>query len=383
MILDSLLFTSVLDAFIVLVATAGLYFCAKYYRSGAFEPLRLELGLLSAGLAVWWLYHMVDFVALNIGPVFTSTERAHLFSDFMHENVRFFTDILASGLLGVGFLRMLTRVAQTYSELSRSANDLKQEIGSRDRTEEELLANAAHQQEVSRAKSEFLVSISHELRTPLNGILGLASLLSNTGLSDDQNRLLSTLEQSAKAMLTRVSDVLDLARLESGQRELRPMLFNPCEVATSVEALFQPFAGEKDLELTAACPAGSDRNVIGDLQLVRQALSNLVSNAIKYSPSGAVTIDTRLVESEKERYWLEYTVTDSGIGIEPNIAERLSRRSGTVNQAEVGLGLAICWHIARLLEGNLELEAANPGTRVVLRVQVQREPDDADVAETV
>lgn len=383
MILDSLLLSSVLDVFIVVIAAAGIALCVRYARRPVFQTLRLELGAIITGLAIWLFYHGFDLSVIIFGPLFMSVEEARALSGMIHNDLRFFTDMLAAAVLAFGFLRLLSRVSEIYAALSRSADDLKEEIGSRDRAEEELLATANRQREHSRSKSEFLVAISHELRTPLNGILGLASLLSNTGLGDDQRRLLTTLEQSAKAMLSLVSDVLDLARLESGQTELRTVLFNPAELATSVEALFQPFATDKQLRIVAEAAGTADCTVIGDQQLVRQALSNLVSNAIKYSPTGEVRIITRVAGGDAERLWLEYEIHDTGIGIDAAIAERLARVSGSVNQGEVGLGLAICWHIARLMDGSVALERLEAGTRALLRVQVQREPEPDEDAEPI
>lgn len=373
--LDPLLFTSVLDLFIVAVAVAGIVLCLRFARLPAFQSIRLEFGAIIAGLMIWLLYHGVDLLVILFAPLFLQDGAAREISGFIHSELRFFTDVGATVLLAFGFLRLLSRLVGLHDQLSKSEAELREEIGTRDRAEEELLASAAAQRESSRLKSEFLVSISHELRTPLNGILGLASLLSNTGLGDDQRRLLTTLEQSAKAMLTRVSDVLELARLESGQKELRTVAFNPAEMATNVEALYLPFASEKELKVTAEAVPEADRDVIGDYAMARQALSNIVSNAIKYTPAGSVEIKTRIEAADAERVWLEFEVTDTGIGIDPGLVERINGAESGINQGEVGLGLAIAWHIARLMDGRLELERLQHGTRAVLRVQAQREPD--------
>lgn len=373
--LDPLLFTSVLDLFIVAVAVAGIVLCLRFARLPAFKSIRLEFGAIIAGLMIWLFYHGVDLLVILFAPLFLQDGAAREISGFIHSELRFFTDVGATILLAFGFLRLLSRLVGLHDQLSKSEAELREEIGTRDRAEEGLLASAATQRESSRLKSEFLVSISHELRTPLNGILGLASLLSNTGLGDDQRRLLTTLEQSAKAMLTRVSDVLELARLESGQKELRTVAFNPAEMATNVEALYLPFASEKELKVTAEAVPEADRDVIGDYAMARQALSNIVSNAIKYTPAGSVEIKTRIEAADAERVWLEFEVTDTGIGIDPGLVERINGAESGINQGEVGLGLAIAWHIARLMDGRLELERLQNGTRAVLRVQAQREPD--------
>lgn len=377
--LDPLLFTSVLDIFIVAVAVAGITLCVRFARAPAFQSARLEFLAIIGGLSIWAIYYGTDLLVIFFASLMFEEAAALQISSFIHNQLRFFTDVGAILLLAFGFLRLLSRVAELHADLSRSESELREEIGSRDRAEEELLATAKAQREDSRLKSEFLVTISHELRTPLNGILGLASLLSNTGLADDQRRLLTTLEQSAKAMLNRVSDVLDLAKLESGQRDLRTVSFNPAELATNVEALYLPFANEKELAVSAQADGAADRNVIGDQALARQALSNIVSNAIKYTPAGKVDIQTRLTPCDAERLWLEFEVVDTGVGVDPGIAERISQAEAKVNQGDVGLGLAISWHIAQLMDGHLQLEPLDGGTRACLRLQVQREPEVAEI----
>lgn len=378
MILDPLLFTVVLDVFVIAAAGYGAHLSLYYARRPVFQPVRTPLILLVIGMSIWIILHLTNLLAIAAGALAPQFIDASSASAFIHDDLGFLSDLFATAFLAVGFVQLLARISAIYSDLNRSAAELKAEIGSRDRAEEELLASAQRQRESSRLKSEFLVSISHELRTPLNGILGLASLLSNTGLAEDQRRLLGTLEQSAKAMLTRVSDVLDLARLESGQTDVRTILFNPVELAASIEALFQPIASEKGLSINVKAGADVDRNVIGDQILLRQALNNLVSNAIKYAPSGSVDIEVRVQAAEAERIWLEFEVVDTGIGVEQDVLDGLARTSGNVNQGEVGLGLAICWHIARLMDGQVTLERLSRGTRALLRVQVQCEPETTD-----
>ena len=379
MILDSVLITSVLDLFYIAVTIIAIVSLGRYAQKSRIAHISLEISLLCAGLCVWTVFHAIDFFWLLIGPAFSSPEAIAAFSRFMHSDLRLFTDVAATTLLVVGFLRLMARFGRSFSDMRREAAEMASELGSNREAGGQLVAAEQVQREAAKSKTEFLVAISHELRTPLNGIVGLGNLLANTELTEEQGKLLSTLEQSAQAMLTRISDVLDLARLQSGQTELRTVAFNPCDLATSVQALFTPFATKKGLRFEATCGDNADRAVISDHMLVKQALTNIVSNAIKYTPSGSVKIDTTVRSTGSERLWLEFVVDDTGVGLDDELLELLSDRERPINEAEVGVGLAICWRIAQLMEGHLRIERnMSGGTRAVLCLQVQREPKPED-----
>jgi len=379
MILDSVLVTSVLDLFYIAVTIIAIVSLVRYAQNSRAGNIGFEIRLLCAGLAIWTVFHAIDFIWLVIGPAFSSPESVAAFSERMHSDYRLFTDLAATGLLVVGFLRLLARFRALYSDMERDAADLADELGSNRENEDQLLASEQTQRAIAESKTDFLVSISHELRTPLNGIIGLGNLLANTELTKEQAKLLSTLEQSAQAMLTRVSDVLDLARLQSGQTDLRSVAFHPCDLATSVQALFTPFANKKGLSFETACLDNADRPVISDHLLIKQALTNIVSNAIKYTPTGHVKIETRVRSAGSERLWLEYVVEDTGVGMDDELLELLADPDKPVSEAEIGVGLAICWRVAKLLEGHIDVEAKpEGGMRVCLALQVQREPKPED-----
>ena len=370
--------------FYVAVTIIAIISLLRYVRNSRILDNSLDIKLLIAGLSIWTVFHAIDFIGLLVGPAFMPQESVAAFSERMHSDYRLFTDLAATGLLLTGFLRLLARFGTAYSNLKRDAAEMASELGHNRETEDQLIEAERVQRDSARSKSEFLLTVSHELRTPLNGIIGLGNLLSNTDLTEEQRKLLTTLEQSAQAMLTRVSDVLDLARLESGQRELRTVAFNPCELAGSVQALFRPFAAKKELKLRTVCQANADRPVIGDQQLVRQALTNVVSNAIKYTPSGEVTIETLVRSTGAERLWLEFTVIDTGVGMDEALIEFLSDPARPVSETEVGVGLAICWRIAELMDGSISAEPnESGGSTVRIALQVQREPKpDLDIEES-
>lgn len=376
MIWDPVLLTSVLDLFYAAATIMMIVLLIRCAHMPALLELRGDFFLLTIGLSLWFCFYTLDLLTVVLGPGLVGQEQALAFSRYLHDEVQEPIDFISAIFLVIGFLQLLRRLIAMFSRMQRSEAALRQELGSRSETESELIAKAERQRVSNRSKSEFLVGISHELRTPLNGIIGLASLMSNTDMSGDQRKLLSTLEQSAKAMLTRVNDVLDLARLESGQVELRTQSFSPCELARTVEALYQPFAGEKGLKLETRCTDDAQGLVIGDAVLVKQALNNLVSNAIKYTPSGSVLIETDVHAAAAERLWLQIWVSDTGVGMDQAIIDRVADPSHVINEGETGLGLAIACRIVRLLGGRLLIEPTRQtGTRIGFQVQVQIEPD--------
>lgn len=379
MILDSVLVTSVLDLFYIAVTIIAIVSLVRYARNSPVGDIGFEIRLLCAGLSIWTIFHAIDLTWLLIGPAFSTPAAVAAFSERMHSDYRLFTDLAATGFLVIGFLRVLARFGSMYSDMERDAAELADELGTNRETEDQLLASEQAQRAIAQSKTEFLMSMSHELRTPLNGIIGLGNLLSNTELTPEQAKLLSTLEQSAQAMMTRVSDVLELARLQSGQIELRSVAFNPCDVATSVEALFTPFASKKGLKFETVCLENADRPVISDQTLIKQALTNIVSNAIRYTPTGAVKIEACVRSAGAGRLWLDYVVEDTGVGMDDELLNLLADPDRPVNEAEVGVGLAICWRVAKLLDGQIDVEAKpEGGLRVRLSVQVQREPRPDD-----
>lgn len=379
MILDPVLVTSVLDLFYAVVTIMVIVLLIRCAQTPALSELRGDFFLIMIGLFLRLGFYAFDLITLVLGPGLVGIDQALAFSRYLHEDVQPPINFISAIFMIVGFLQLLRRLITMFGRMQRSEAALRQELGSRSDAETELIAKAERQRVSNRSKSEFLVGISHELRTPLNGIIGLASLMSNTDMTGDQRKLLTTLEQSAKAMLTRVNDVLELARLESGQIELRTQSFSPCELSRNVEALYQPFASEKGLDLKTKCTDDAQGLVIGDAVLVKQALNNLVSNAIKYTPSGSVLIETDVHAAAAERLWLQIWISDTGVGMEPVIVERVADPNHVINEGETGLGLAIASRIVRLLNGRLLIEPnRQTGTRIGFQVQVQIEPEADD-----
>ncbi len=210
----------------------------------------------------------------------------------------------------------------------------------------------------NRAKSEFLANMSHEIRTPLNGVMGVASALSRTALSDGQREMVGLITSSAETLESLLSDVLDLARIESGRLELKAEPFDLAQAAGDVASLFEPSAAAKGLALRVETTRGAAGLFVGDAARLRQVLSNLVANAVKFTSQGSVRIRVS-AKPAGDAAALSIAVTDTGIGFDAKAAERLFERfeqadgSITRRYGGTGLGLAISRSLIEAMGGRL------------------------------
>src|SRR6185312_5277868 len=177
----------------------------------------------------------------------------------------------------------------------------------------------------NRAKSEFLANMSHEIRTPLNGVMGVASALSRTELSEGQREMVGLITSSAETLEALLSDVLDLARIESGRLELKAEPFDLAQAARDVASLFEPSAKAKGLALSVESAPAAAGLFVGDAARLRQVISNLVSNAVKFTEAGSVRIGVQ-AEASADGTALKVTVAHTGIGFTAEAAERLFER---------------------------------------------------------
>jgi len=210
----------------------------------------------------------------------------------------------------------------------------------------------------NQSKSEFLANMSHEIRTPLNGVLGMAQSLENDQLPPAQREKVDIILDSGKTLMVVLNDVLDLSKIEAGKLEISRADLDFFETVESVRRLFLPQAEEKGLKIEFTCAADFPRWLNYDPVRVRQCVSNLVSNAIKFTESGNVTIDLSAEERE-DGYLISVGVSDTGIGMSPEIAKKLfsafTQADGSTSRrfGGTGLGLAIARQLARLMGGEI------------------------------
>jgi PAS domain S-box-containing protein len=236
-----------------------------------------------------------------------------------------------------------------------------QNITARKASERALVKAKDQAESATRAKSAFLATMSHEIRTPLNGVLGMAQAMAMGDLSDQQRERLDVIRQSGESLLAILNDVLDLSKIEAGKLELEQAEFDIGELAQGAHATFAATAQAKGLTFDLKVARGARGVYRGDSVRVRQILYNLVSNALKFTERGAVT-----VEVSRKAKLLSITVRDTGIGIAPEKVASLFQKfeqadaSTTRRYGGTGLGLAICRDLAELMGGCVRAES-RPG----------------------
>lgn len=337
------------------------------------------------------------------------------------------SDVMALHWFGLVFAAALAQSASWLAEYSReqdrhvkqlteSGERLRMEIARRVEAEQKLRENLTElkriQEELvraredalaaSKAKSEFLSSMSHEIRTPVNVILGMAELLSETALTGEQRRFLEVMRSNISALLALISDVLDLARIESGRIELESANFELDRLVEQLVSDTAILAHEKGLELIARIEPQVPTALIGDPLRLTQILTNLLSNAIKFTSAGQVLLSVAVAQPSTEegvsgvsttdsadanRSWLHFTVSDTGIGIPQTRLQTIfdsfaqADSSTTRRFGGAGLGLAIVKRLVELQGGSIwvESEVGKGSTfHVILPFRVQTDALRAD-----
>ncbi len=233
-------------------------------------------------------------------------------------------------------------------------------------TEVELCDLRARIEEVNTANSRFLSNISHEIRTPMNAVIGMATLLADTPLNEEQRECVSTISSSSHALLGILNDILDYARIESGSFRLQHVPFYLSSVLDEVLDIFSARARGKGIHLVSKVSEFAPRRVVGDPVRLRQILHNVVGNALKYTEAGEVSIHVTRVTATLEGVVLGFSVRDTGIGI-PSDQKKLIFEPFIQAHADLdrhlggaGLGLAVCQRLVSLMDGDIWVES-EPG----------------------
>jgi len=219
----------------------------------------------------------------------------------------------------------------------------------------------------NKSKSEFLATMSHEIRTPMSGIIGMASLLRNTELSEVQKNYVESLDESSSALHSLINDILDLSKLEAGKFTLDKEAFDLPKVIKGVHGMFTPLAQKKGLNFSYHYDESLPSHFIGDANRFRQILLNLVSNAIKYTPTGSVNINALSINKDELICRVRIEVVDTGIGIEPhhlqNIFDPFYQCKNNLKESGTGLGTTIIKNLIKLMNGRVEVHSQpNKGT---------------------
>ncbi|HLO61769.1 MAG TPA: ATP-binding protein [Azonexus sp.] len=253
-----------------------------------------------------------------------------------------------------------------------------------------LLALKQQAETANTEKSRFLATMSHEIRTPLNGVLGMAQLLLMDEVTEaERHEYARTIMSSGQILLALLNDILDLSKIEAGKFELQNEVFSPQHIIEETASLFAQLAQTKGLALDADWRGPANQRYRGDPIRLRQILSNLVGNAIKFSHQGFVRIEADLIESTDHQAMLEFSVTDSGIGIPADKQALLFRpftqadTSTTREFGGTGLGLSITRNLARLMGGEAGVSSeVGKGSRFWFRIPATLQPEQQDSRKT-
>jgi len=287
-------------------------------------------------------------------------------------------------LLQIGINDMAVSISKHHEEMQESidlaTSELRETLDQMEVQNIQLDLLHKDAKKANTVKSEFLANMSHELRTPLNGVIGFARQLLKTEMTESQIDYLQTIERSAGNLLNIINDILDFSKLEAGKLQLEKIPFNLRDNLNEMIRLLAPSAHEKNIELTITINPDVPHDVIGDPLRLQQILTNLIGNAIKFTPEGNVEVQIQQIENQNaDKITLKFMISDTGIGISKEHQKQLFKVFGQADSSVTrkyggtGLGLMITKKLVSEMKGNIELiSVLKEGSTFLFTIEVDK-----------
>lgn len=344
--------------------------CYTAYLLGALVPLAIHMGLRADHLGLTFLALIIAF-----GVFMLASARAH------HRT------LWGSLLLSYANESLVTDLTSESERVKELNARLQAEVDERARAQSALVEAKERAEAANVAKSAFVANMSHEIRTPMNGVLGMIELLSQSALDPQQRGFVEVARTSTESLLNVLNSILDFSKIESGKLELEQAPFDLRSLCEEVTALFTANAQTAGVELSCFVAPELDSRLVGDATRLRQILTNLIGNAVKFTHSGQVALHATPLRRSGDRIELQLQVEDTGIGMTQEQVQALFQpfrqadESMTRRYGGTGLGLAITRRLVDLMGGHLEVES-EPGRGSCFRIRLgfrpgPPEPSDA------